>query len=180
MSNTRNAAVSAPLSQEKYMSSPEYVALRGISGNAATEKARVMNHPAKRSLILFLQALSLRPGGLQKVCQDFVAMFPDRIGTPAMHAAGIKPGKTYDQKTANKIWWEILSDDDLARAAFMDEEEDAGAAKQRRSVDCLLSQCRAQLATLENFIFTDSCASIPPSSLTPTAINPLPMKTSAC
>ncbi len=73
------------------MSSPEYAELRGISGVAVTAKAALMDTPAKRSLLYFLQAMSLQPGkpgepgGLQKFCADFLEMFPDRIGTPTMH-----------------------------------------------------------------------------------------------
>src|SRR5258706_9337735 len=103
MSSTRHAAAGSPLSQERYMSSPEYLELRGISGSAVTVKAALLGHPAKRSLLFFLQAMSLQPGGLQKFTRDFLEMFSDRIGTPAMHKAGMRSGQNYDKKTIETI-----------------------------------------------------------------------------
>ncbi len=83
MSSTRHAETGAPLSQERYMSSPEYAELRGISGTAVTAKAGLLGYPAKRSLLFFLQAMSLQPGGLQEFTRGFLGTFPDRIGTPS-------------------------------------------------------------------------------------------------
>ena len=113
MSTTRRRDPSAPLSQERYLSSPEYAELRGISGNAVTSKAALMNHPAKRSLLFFLQAMSLREGGLKKFCREFIAMFSDRIGTPTMHRLGMAPSQKYKGEDARTIENEI----DLAAAA---------------------------------------------------------------
>ena len=120
MSNTRHAGPSRALSQERYMSSPEYSELRGISGNAVTAKAALMAHPDKRSLLFFLQAVSLRPGGLKKFCRDFLATFPERIGSPTMHREGIKPGGKYGQATARKIASEIGR---KTKAQWQDEQE---------------------------------------------------------
>lgn len=128
------------------MSSPEYVELRGISGNAVTAKAALMGHPAKRSLLFFLQAMSLKPGGLQKFCRDFLAMFESRIGTPAMHRAGIKPGATYRLDVAAEIEREF---DEWAAHSPQRTE-------QHRSVDFLLAKCREKLSNLSGFII-DLC-----------------------
>lgn len=80
MSSTRYASEGEPLSQGRYMSSPEYAALRGVSGSAVTAKASITMSARKRALLFFLQSLSLEPGGLRAVAERLVEMFPDRAG----------------------------------------------------------------------------------------------------
>ena len=145
MSKTRHALPHAPLSQERYMSSPEYAELRGISGNAVTTKAALLGHPAKRSLLFFLQAMSLKPGGLKTFCREFLEMFPERIGTPTLHRVGIKPGKIYDAETASAIESEL----------YLDRWEHplAGDLETKpKTSNELLAQCRQELSKLEGFI----------------------------
>src|SRR5260370_20799747 len=62
------------------MRSPEYTELRGIPGTAVGAKAQLYTDPRKRSLLFFLQALSLKHGGLPKVAHDLIAAFPARAG----------------------------------------------------------------------------------------------------
>ena len=107
MSSTRHALANAPLSQGKYLSSPEYAELRGLSGTAVAAKAALMEQPGIRSLLWFLQALSLETGGLKKVARDLLAMFPDRLGSPTMHARGITPGESYGAADVRKIRAEL-------------------------------------------------------------------------
>jgi len=61
------------------MSSPEYAELRGVSGVAVAQRAALLETAEKRSLIWFLQGMSLQPGGLKKVAADLIAMFPENI-----------------------------------------------------------------------------------------------------
>ena len=75
----------SPLSQERYMSSPEYAELRGVSGTAVAPRAAILDDPAMRRLLWFLQAKSLEPGGLKQVARKILEQNPDRIGTPSMH-----------------------------------------------------------------------------------------------
>jgi len=93
--NTRHQKNPGPLSQARYMSSSEFAELHGISGVAVSARAAVLLHADKRKLIWFIQGLSLAEGGLKRVARELVEMFPDRLGTPPMHKAGIKPEKTY-------------------------------------------------------------------------------------
>jgi hypothetical protein len=67
--NTRYAPEGAPISFERYMSSPEYAKLRGIPGTAVAAKAQLYKDGRKRSLLFFLQSLSIKEGGLQRVAQ---------------------------------------------------------------------------------------------------------------
>lgn len=95
--STRKATASdnSPLSQERYMSSPEYAELRGLSGTAVAPRAAIVDDPAIRRLIWFLQARSIEAGGLKRVAREVLEQNPGRIGTPAMHKFGMKPGQVY-------------------------------------------------------------------------------------
>jgi AAA domain len=77
MSSTRHAPEGAPISYERYMSSPEYTKLRGIPGTAVAAKAQLYNDARKRSLLYFLQSLSLKDGGLRRVAQAIADDVPD-------------------------------------------------------------------------------------------------------
>src|ERR1043165_5540902 len=77
--STRHARAGAPLSDERFMSSPEYLELRGVSGIAVSARAAILQSAAKRKLLYFLQAQSLKEGGFKKVGADLVKMFPNRV-----------------------------------------------------------------------------------------------------
>ena len=67
--STRHAEEGAPISYERYMSSPEFAAMRGIPGTAVAAKAQLYPSARKRSLLFFLQSLSLRDGGLRQIAR---------------------------------------------------------------------------------------------------------------
>src|SRR5713226_3086727 len=75
--NTRYAPEGAPISFERYMSSPAYAELRGIPGTAVAAKAQLYSDARKRSLLFFLQSLSLKDGGLPRVAGTLLERFPD-------------------------------------------------------------------------------------------------------
>jgi len=77
MSNTRHAPADAPISYERYMSSPEFAKLRGIPGTAVAAKADLYGDGRKRSLLFFLQSLSLKRDGLRQVAHNVAKTFPD-------------------------------------------------------------------------------------------------------
>src|SRR6266481_1843947 len=76
MSSTRHAAEGAPISFERYMSSPEYAELRGIPGTAVAAKAQLYTDTRTRSLLFFLQALSIKEGGLRFVARALLERLP--------------------------------------------------------------------------------------------------------
>ena len=76
MSNTRYAPEGAPVSFERYMSSPAYAELRGIPGTAVAAKAQLYTDTRNRSLLFFLQALSTKEGGLRFVARALLEKFP--------------------------------------------------------------------------------------------------------
>jgi hypothetical protein len=77
--STRRADPNAPLSQEKYMSSPEFAGLQGISGTAVAKRCALLISPVKRQLLWFIQGMSLADGGLNKLARELLKMFPERI-----------------------------------------------------------------------------------------------------
>lgn len=79
MSSTRYADPGSPLSQERFRSDPAFNAVRPISGTAVAALCELLTDPADRQLVLFLQGLSLRDGGADRLAQDMVAMIPDLI-----------------------------------------------------------------------------------------------------
>ncbi len=89
MSSTRHAKPGAPLSQERYMSSPEFAEVQGVNGVAVTAKARLCLDPADKRLLFWLQAMSLREGGVPRMVRELLELFPERIGTPTMHRLGL-------------------------------------------------------------------------------------------
>ena len=76
MSSTRYAPEGAPISFERYMSSPEYAEMRGIPGTAVAAKAQLYGEPRKRNLLFFLQSVSLKEGGLRRVARTLSETLP--------------------------------------------------------------------------------------------------------
>lgn len=107
MSSTRKAPDNSPLSQERYMSSPEYAELRGISGTAVTPRVAILNDSRIRSLIWWLQARSLEEGGLRRIARELMERNADRIGSPSMHRFGMKPGQVYSDEQVREVRKEL-------------------------------------------------------------------------
>lgn len=155
--STRRASPSAPFSSEKYMSSPEFMELRGVSGTAVAARTAILNDPELRRLLWALQSLSLEPGGLRKVAEDLVALYPERIGSPTMHSSGCKPGKILPLETLMKIHreldivpWEFKYSRDWRRAP------DGEIRKELQDCEQLLECCRSRTRELEMFLY-DLC-----------------------
>ncbi len=82
MSSTRTTSETGVLKQERYCSSTAYEL--GLMGNYVAKRARTIEDPEDRALVYFLQQESHKEGGLEKVAEELLAMFPERIGTPLM------------------------------------------------------------------------------------------------
>lgn len=167
MSTTRHAPDNSPLSQERYMSSPEYAELRGVSGTAVALRAAILDDPEKRRLIWWLQAMSLEPGGLRHIARDVLAQYPDRLGTPTMHKLGIKPGKIFKGEALLEIRQELgfdeyayLSRRDIIESGKPDPYDEKTG--ERETAEQLLRVCRTQAesdygdSSLEKFLY-DIC-----------------------
>ena len=89
MTNTRRAS-GGPLRQERFASSAAFET--GLRCNLVAKRCQTIDNPEDRALIFFLQQLSHRNGGLNKVVKELIEMFPERLSTPAMRRFGMKPG----------------------------------------------------------------------------------------
>jgi hypothetical protein len=74
--STRHAPEGAPISYERYMSSPEFAEMRGIPGTAVAAKAQLYGEARQRRLLFFLQSLSLKEGGLRGVARALLKALP--------------------------------------------------------------------------------------------------------
>ncbi|MBI1178003.1 AAA family ATPase [bacterium] len=80
------------LSQERWMSSEEYVALRSINGLATTAKAGLLTGSELKRLLFWIQGRSQMPGGLLAIARDLVEMFPENLPTPTARKTGSNRG----------------------------------------------------------------------------------------
>ncbi len=161
MSTRRRTEGSAP-AVNGYMSSPVYASARGIGGTEATAKASMLLSARCRCLIFFLQALSWRKGGLRKVADDVIALFPERIGTPTMHRLGVKPGRVYSEKDARQIKAELASEfSSLGSACGEFEGENLFSDEpfkpepipcEERTAEYFLALCHRRVAQLETLL----------------------------
>ena len=76
MSSTRHAPPGSAVSFVRYMSSPEYVELRGIPGTAVAAKAQLCANARQRSLLFFVQSLSIKERGLRFVTRALLERLP--------------------------------------------------------------------------------------------------------
>lgn len=155
MSNTRYADPDSELSQERYMSSPEYVETRGIYLNAVAEKASLMLSGQVRDLLYFLQGMSIQPGGVKKLAADILAEFPERIGTPTMHQLKIRKG-AYPEPVCRAIHVELVCYDeysDVMAELLGNEPEAPRKYTGDRGVEFWIERCRERVAVkLSDFI----------------------------
>lgn len=92
MSSTRRQAEGGPFRQERYASSAEYE--RGLMANLVAMRCAVLDAPADRELIWFLQYVSHQSGGLKAFVERLIIERPEHFATEAMRTHGIKEGQT--------------------------------------------------------------------------------------
>ena len=105
--STRRADPNAPLSQERYMSSPEFSELHGVNGMAVAKRCALLDSPLKQQLLWFIQGLSLLKGGCKTLAIELLKMFPERVGTHTMHKLGMEKGQRYTGREAGEIEGEL-------------------------------------------------------------------------
>ena len=89
------------------MKSTEFASVRGVSGVIVSLRAAVLLFAAKRDFIWYLQGLSLKEGGFKRIARELVEMFPDRLGTPAMHKTRVAPEKMYPGELVSSVKFEL-------------------------------------------------------------------------
>ena len=94
MSSTRHAEDDSTFRQERYASSPEFE--RGLIATGVAKRCELIDAPADRELIWFVQYLSHQDGGLAAVARDLLARYPERIGTRTMLEIGKRETVNYN------------------------------------------------------------------------------------
>lgn len=82
MSSTRRAT-DGRLYQNKFCSAPEFDT-DGIAGLAAAKRIALVQDAGLREVLWFIQWRSLIPNGIQQLCSDLLATFPERVGTATL------------------------------------------------------------------------------------------------
>ena len=101
MSSTRHAPEDGHFRQSRYASSEEFET--GLLCNLVAKRCKLLTSAADRALIYFLQQLSHEEGGLEKVAADFLAAFPERIGSPTLRGLRLAP----DQRPSAAQWEQL-------------------------------------------------------------------------
>ncbi len=84
MSSTRRAENGNPLRQERFASDPAFN--EGLKASAVARKCCLLSDQAHRELALYLQAESMKPGGLSALVADFLKRYGNRIGSKTMRS----------------------------------------------------------------------------------------------
>lgn len=105
MSNTRHAQEGAPLRQERFASAAR--SGRGLMANLVVKRTETLRDLEERSLIWALQKYSHEEGGLEKVSEDLLALWPERFATVAMQKFGTTPGRAYKAEEVKIVRDEI-------------------------------------------------------------------------
>ena len=123
MSSTRRAT-DGEFHQERFCSAPEFEA-GAINGLAAAKRISLVKDRSTRELLWFIQSRSLRPGGLQKLCDEILSSFPDRIGTPTLRKFLSRKHKRVCEKELKAIRreWRSARLIDLDISALLDSGE---------------------------------------------------------
>ena len=155
MSNTRHAKDPTVYHQHRFMSDPLLAEQRGLLGNLVAERAALLLSRSKRELIFFLQGESLKPGGLKRVAQEIVTMFPERLGTPTMHRVGNSRAAVYGAKEAQAIEDELCDTTAADRALRELFDHDEKTTRRLTRNECL-TECRSAAERLDSFL-ADLC-----------------------
>jgi hypothetical protein len=157
MSSTRRVKQGMRREQNGWASAPEFDDLRGLSGTAVALKAELFDDPKTKTLLYFLQGVSLLPGGVRRIASELIEMFPERIGSPTMIKIGCKAGKRLSQAERDAIDEELNHADAVWQILRREEDESEGE-RCAKSADEFLEECRNRAESrLESFIERFCC-----------------------
>jgi hypothetical protein len=133
---------------------------------------QIEERPRLIELLWFVQAMSLRPGGLAKFAEEILAAFPERLGTPIMRKVGPREysleekiaawnemptsHRPYVNQSQGRVFMELLPNWNAEDVAAMDAKSRARLEAELKGVDAgfLRDQCRkAALAKLPFYLF---------------------------
>src|ERR1051326_4688640 len=117
VSSTRTAT-DGILHQERYCSAPELQG-EGINGLAAAKRIRIIDDGSVREILWFIQSQSLQTRGLQRLCDELISAFPERVGTPMLRKLAISKRRTIKRSEIWKLRTECGLDHDETLAAML-------------------------------------------------------------
>lgn len=94
------------------MSSRVYADRRPLPPTIVAEKASLYRSRKSRRLLLFLQAASIKDGGIGAIAADLIAMFPERLCTPFMRERGVV--RQFTEEDGRAIEMELHGNDYVA------------------------------------------------------------------
>lgn len=103
--STRKAQDDSVFHQCRYASAPEFE--RGLIANLVARRCAVLDAPADRELVWFVQYLSHQPGGLAAVAGELLTSYADRIGTRTMLKTGRSTVQNYSGDVMRSIRLEL-------------------------------------------------------------------------
>jgi AAA domain-containing protein len=107
MSSTRRST-DGEFHQERFCSAPEFEG-DAINGGHAAKRISIIKERSLREVLWFIQWRSLRPGGLQQLCDEIISVFPDRIGTPTLRKVFARKQKRPSERELKAIRSECRS-----------------------------------------------------------------------
>jgi hypothetical protein len=82
MSSTRRST-DGRFHQERFCSSPEFEG-DAINGLAAAKRIAIVKSRSVREVLWWIQWRSIAPAGLQRLCDELLSQFRERVGTPTL------------------------------------------------------------------------------------------------
>lgn len=170
--STRHAPAGSALHDNRYMSSPEIVAARGVSAIAVAARAALIDDNRTRELIWWVQAKSMEDGGLKRLAAELRAAFPERCRKPERQRWDMRdPREVLDEAIADLCVnpCHLTSDDGEAREVerrrvveAMPEIEDgwrSSAAPMFKNLLASLDELksREEKRVLQDFVLTENC-----------------------
>ncbi|MEY2466680.1 MAG: Bacterial TniB protein [Verrucomicrobiota bacterium] len=139
--STRRVTAGTRRTQHGWASAPEFDELRGLNGNAVAFKAALISDTRARELLFFLQAQSLREGGIKRIANELMETFPERLASPTMFKIGCKPGRRLSQKERDAIDRELHGGQDTTWD-LLHSEEDRDREHCQSTAGDFLRECR--------------------------------------
>lgn len=105
MPTRRQDPASWQFRQDAFASSADFE--QGILGNLVATRCQKLTDPEVISMLWWLQQVSWRTGGLEKLAADFLQANSHLIGTPSMHRFGMNAGQVYTAEQVRAIRREL-------------------------------------------------------------------------
>jgi hypothetical protein len=101
MSSTRRSKDQSRFHQNRYASSAEFE--RGLLANLVAKRSALIESPATRELIWFIQYLSHQEGGMPSLAKNLVEKFSAQIQTREMAELKLRAGTNCNVEQVKKI-----------------------------------------------------------------------------